>query len=192
MITHHVKLARVPAEQPGLPGRVHEAIGTVYEQWGGRGWSGVLEAGAVPVAARIVPLAGFMEVAHREPSTPTSQCVSPGRPGRRRKPPRKRAPKSAPAAWKAGRRCRDRGGRPLPAAPPGRPRGPDCPREVEVLILVASGMYGKQIAERLVITPKTAGNHVEHIYAEIDASSRGCRGHVRGPARPAPPGRRSA
>jgi len=46
------------------------------------------------------------------------------------------------------------------------------PREVEVLILLARGLSNKQIAQRLVITPKTAGNHVEHIYAKIDASSR--------------------
>ena len=45
-------------------------------------------------------------------------------------------------------------------------------REVEVLILLARGMSNKQIAERLVVTPKTAGNHVEHIYAKIGASSR--------------------
>ena len=45
-------------------------------------------------------------------------------------------------------------------------------REVEVLILLARGMSNRQIAERLVITPKTAGNHVEHIYAKIGASSR--------------------
>ena len=45
-------------------------------------------------------------------------------------------------------------------------------REVEVLVLLARGMSNKQIAQRLVITPKTAGNHVEHIYAKIDASSR--------------------
>src|SRR5262249_42068566 len=45
-------------------------------------------------------------------------------------------------------------------------------REVEVLILLARGMSNKRIAEQLVITPKTAGNHVEHIYAKIDASSR--------------------
>ena len=45
-------------------------------------------------------------------------------------------------------------------------------REVEVLILLARGMSNKKIAERLVITPKTAGNHVEHIYAKIGASSR--------------------
>jgi len=45
-------------------------------------------------------------------------------------------------------------------------------REVEVLILLARGMTNRQIAERLVVTPKTAGNHVEHIYAKIGASSR--------------------
>jgi len=45
-------------------------------------------------------------------------------------------------------------------------------REVEVLILLARGMSNRQIAERLVITPKTAGNHVEHIYAKTGASSR--------------------
>jgi DNA-binding CsgD family transcriptional regulator len=45
-------------------------------------------------------------------------------------------------------------------------------REVEVLILLARGMSNRQIAEHLVITPKTAGNHVEHIYAKIGASSR--------------------
>ncbi len=41
-----------------------------------------------------------------------------------------------------------------------------------MLILLARGMSNKQIAERLVITPKTAGNHVDHIYAKIDASNR--------------------
>jgi DNA-binding CsgD family transcriptional regulator len=45
-------------------------------------------------------------------------------------------------------------------------------REGEVLVLLARGLSNKQIAERLVITPKTAGNHVEHIYAKIGASSR--------------------
>jgi DNA-binding NarL/FixJ family response regulator len=41
-----------------------------------------------------------------------------------------------------------------------------------VLILLARGLSNKQIAERLVITPKTADNHVEHIYATTGASSR--------------------
>lgn len=45
-------------------------------------------------------------------------------------------------------------------------------REVEVLRLLARGLSNRAIAERLVISPKTVGSHVEHIYAKIDASSR--------------------
>jgi HD-GYP domain-containing protein (c-di-GMP phosphodiesterase class II) len=45
-------------------------------------------------------------------------------------------------------------------------------REIEVLVLLARGAPNKQIATELVITPKTARNHVEHIYAKIGASSR--------------------
>ncbi len=45
-------------------------------------------------------------------------------------------------------------------------------REVEVLVLLARGLSNKQIAGQLVITPKTASNHIEHIYAKIGASSR--------------------
>ena len=57
---------------------------------------------------------------------------------------------------------------------PRRREGPAglTPREVEVLRLLAQGLSNKEIAERLTISPKTAGNHVEHIYAKIDASSR--------------------
>jgi DNA-binding NarL/FixJ family response regulator len=45
-------------------------------------------------------------------------------------------------------------------------------REIDVLRLVARGLSSKQIATELVITPKTARNHIEHIYTKIDASSR--------------------
>lgn len=45
-------------------------------------------------------------------------------------------------------------------------------REVEVLVLLARGLSNKAIAERLVISPKTAGNHVEHIYMKIGCSTR--------------------
>ncbi|GAA4988586.1 hypothetical protein GCM10025734_14320 [Kitasatospora paranensis] len=45
-------------------------------------------------------------------------------------------------------------------------------REVDVLRLLARGLSNKAIASRLVISPKTARNHVEHIYAKIDTSNR--------------------
>jgi HD-GYP domain-containing protein (c-di-GMP phosphodiesterase class II) len=45
-------------------------------------------------------------------------------------------------------------------------------REIEVLRLLARGHSDKEIARRLVISPKTVGNHVEHIYTKIDATNR--------------------
>ncbi len=41
-----------------------------------------------------------------------------------------------------------------------------------MLRLLARGLSNKQIAAQLVISPKTVGNHVEHIYAKIGASTR--------------------
>ena len=45
-------------------------------------------------------------------------------------------------------------------------------REVQVLCLLARGMSNKQIAAHLVVTPKTVGNHIEHIYTKIDVTGR--------------------
>jgi DNA-binding CsgD family transcriptional regulator len=50
-------------------------------------------------------------------------------------------------------------------------------REVEVLRLVARGLSSKEIASELVISPKTARNHIEHIYVKIGASSRVAASH---------------
>jgi len=46
------------------------------------------------------------------------------------------------------------------------------PREVEVLRLLARGLSNREMATRLVISPKTVASHIEHIYAKIDASTR--------------------
>lgn len=46
------------------------------------------------------------------------------------------------------------------------------PRELEVLGLVARGASNRDIAAKLVISEKTARNHVERIYAKIGASNR--------------------
>jgi HD-GYP domain-containing protein (c-di-GMP phosphodiesterase class II) len=45
-------------------------------------------------------------------------------------------------------------------------------REVEVLRLVARGLSYRQIAEKLVISRKTASNHVERVYAKIGVTNR--------------------
>jgi HD-GYP domain-containing protein (c-di-GMP phosphodiesterase class II) len=61
---------------------------------------------------------------------------------------------------------------------PRRREGPAglTPREVEVLQLLARGCSNKEIAARLFLSPKTVGNHVEHIYAKIGASTRTAAG----------------
>jgi HD-GYP domain-containing protein (c-di-GMP phosphodiesterase class II) len=45
-------------------------------------------------------------------------------------------------------------------------------REVDVLRLVSRGLPTKEIAARLVISPKTTRNHIEHIYTKIGVSNR--------------------
>lgn len=45
-------------------------------------------------------------------------------------------------------------------------------REVEVLRLVARGLSNREIAERLVVSRRTAEHHVQHIYDKVGVSSR--------------------
>jgi DNA-binding NarL/FixJ family response regulator len=46
------------------------------------------------------------------------------------------------------------------------------PRELEVLRLLAEGNRAPQIAERLVISPRTVATHIEHILEKLGAHSR--------------------
>src|SRR5262249_30153728 len=59
-------------------------------------------------------------------------------------------------------------------AAPRRPAaaGGLSPREVEVLRLIARGLTKAPVAKGLVIAPKTADAHVQHIYAKIGVSTR--------------------
>jgi predicted ATPase/DNA-binding CsgD family transcriptional regulator len=58
------------------------------------------------------------------------------------------------------------------SAPP--PAYPEelTPREVEVLRLVASGLSNAQVAEKLIISPRTAHAHVRSIYSKLFITSR--------------------
>ena len=46
------------------------------------------------------------------------------------------------------------------------------PREVEVAHLVAEGLTNRQIAARLVISERTAQNHVQHILTKLGFTTR--------------------
>jgi len=58
------------------------------------------------------------------------------------------------------------------AARPPLPAGLTA-REAEVLRLLSLGLTTRQVADRLVITAKTADHHVQHIYTKIGVSTRG-------------------
>jgi DNA-binding NarL/FixJ family response regulator len=45
-------------------------------------------------------------------------------------------------------------------------------REAEVAALVAEGLTNRQIAERLVISERTAQNHVQHILTKLGFATR--------------------
>jgi DNA-binding CsgD family transcriptional regulator len=45
-------------------------------------------------------------------------------------------------------------------------------RQQEVAICIAEGLSNEQIAQRLVVTPGTVSNHVEHILRRLDMHSR--------------------
>jgi HD-GYP domain-containing protein (c-di-GMP phosphodiesterase class II) len=134
------------------------------ERLDGSGYPRGLAGSAIPRPARILAVADAYQ-AMREP-----------RPYRPARTPQEAASELR-ADVKAGRLDTDAVEAVLGAAGhrvPRRRGGPAglTPREVEVLRLLARGLSNKEIATRLVISPKTVGNHVEHIYAKIDASTR--------------------
>ena len=64
-----------------------------------------------------------------------------------------------------------------PTAPPPPTRHPSSPagltaREVEVLRLVAQGLSDAQVAEQLIVSPRTVNWHLSSIYSKLQVSSR--------------------
>jgi DNA-binding CsgD family transcriptional regulator len=47
------------------------------------------------------------------------------------------------------------------------------PRELEIALLLASGLTNKEVAARLVIANRTVRNTITHIYAKLGVQSRG-------------------
>jgi DNA-binding CsgD family transcriptional regulator len=90
-----------------------------------------------------------------------------------------RALGAQPGAAIAARRLRELGERSLPRGPRGATR--ENPfgltnRELEVLPLLAQGLRNAEIAQRLVVSPKTVDHHVSSILRKLGVPSRGQAG----------------
>jgi non-specific serine/threonine protein kinase len=59
-----------------------------------------------------------------------------------------------------------------PSAAAGSGGAPLTPRELQVARLIAAGRSNKDIAAELVISQRTAENHVEHILKKLGFTSR--------------------
>jgi HD-GYP domain-containing protein (c-di-GMP phosphodiesterase class II) len=134
------------------------------ERLDGSGYPRAVAGSAIPLPARILAAADVYQ-ALREP-----------RPHRPARPPDE-AVRQLRAEVRAGKLAGDAVEAVLEAAGHRARRRPEGPagltaREIEVLRLLSRGLSTRQIADQLAMSPKTAGNHIEHIYAKIDANNR--------------------
>ena len=69
MIAQHARLARSLAEELDLEPPVLDALGASYERWDGKGWPGERAGADIPLASRVIQVAEYAEVAHRDRGT---------------------------------------------------------------------------------------------------------------------------
>jgi HD-GYP domain-containing protein (c-di-GMP phosphodiesterase class II)/DNA-binding CsgD family transcriptional regulator len=161
---HAYHSERTLARSPGLA-PLGVIAGAHHERMDGSGYHGGSAAARLPAEARLLAAADCY------------QAMTQARPHRERLDP-ERAAAELEADVRAGRldgaavqavltvagHTGKTGGRVFPAGL--------SDREAQVLTLLARGHSNREIASQLGITPKTAGHHVEHLYAKIGVSTR--------------------
>jgi HD-GYP domain-containing protein (c-di-GMP phosphodiesterase class II) len=141
-----------------------EVAAAHHERLDGSGYPRALAGGALSPEARILAAADAY------------QAMTEPRPHRPARSPEDVAHQLR-AEVRSGRLDRDAVDAVLGAAGHRVPRRREGPagltrREVEVLVLLARGLSNKAIAAQLVVSPKTVGHHIEHIYRKIGCSTR--------------------
>jgi HD-GYP domain-containing protein (c-di-GMP phosphodiesterase class II) len=162
---HPYYTERILSSVPGF--QAVAAIAGGHHEWlNGQGYYRGLSGQAVPLGARILAVAdAFHELTEDYPGHPARE---------RDEAFRALAPK---VGSQLAPECYEALSQVLSLSLPKSARRRALPagltdREVEVLRLVAKGRTNKQVAEHLVLSEKTVGHHVEHIYNKIGVSTR--------------------
>lgn len=163
MRLHPYMTVRILSQVAGLE-QVAQLAGNHHECVDGSGYPRGLPEAALPMADRVLAAAVSYQSAleprpYREPQSPDAAA--------RRVRDRVKKGELDPAAAEAVLHAAGHAAR----RPNVRPGGL-TPREIEVLCLVARGASNKEIAKTLVISEKTARNHVERTYTKIGVSNR--------------------
>ncbi|MCR3750718.1 HD domain-containing phosphohydrolase [Lentzea californiensis] len=150
--------------RPAALARLGAIAATAHERMDGHGYHRGLSGAAVPMTGRLLAAAcayrAMLEPRAHRPALTDKQAVSAVRDAIRTGALDGDAAETVLAAAGNGARRRVSG-----------PAGL-TPREVEVLILISRGAQTGEVAERLGISRKTAGTHIERIYTKTGASSR--------------------
>jgi HD-GYP domain-containing protein (c-di-GMP phosphodiesterase class II) len=161
---HPYHTERILDRSSSLPGLARIA-GMHHERQDGSGYHHRAAGAAIPTEARLLAVADAYQAMTQE---------RPHRPAR----PAEEAAAEVEAAAEAGTFDLECARAVVEAAghEPAKRRGtwPKglSDREVEVLRLLARGRSNRQIAAELVISPRTAEHHVQHIYTKIGGSTR--------------------
>lgn len=161
---HPYHTERILARSPSLV-PLAALAGMHHERLDGSGYHRQVRATAIPMSARVLAAADVYQALtqdrpHRSAYTADAsagELVAEARAGR--------LDGEAVAAVLAAAGHRAPG--PRRAWPAGL-----SDREVEVLRQVARGRSNREIAQHLVISPKTADHHIQHVYTKIGVSTR--------------------
>ena len=151
--------------RPAALARLGAIAALTHERLDGSGYHRGLSGAALPVPARDP---GRRRRLPRHDRTATVPAGTVHQAGHRRAACRR--PRRTAGRPRGGRRTHRRGGEPDAGGAPGRQDS--RPARSRCSVLIARGASTRQVARALDISTKTAGTHIERIYAKTGASTR--------------------